>query len=113
MPRAGRLRILGVTGTRRLPQFPEAPTFREQGLDFMDDVDAWYAVIGPARLAPELLARLNADVNAVMALPEIKDNLLKQGLIPTTSTPEELAALIRSDVPRWAKVIADAKITAD
>src|SRR5436853_1542980 len=80
--RAGRLRILGVTGAKRSPQFPDLPTFREQGIDFMDDVDAWYAVIGPAKLAPELLAKLNADVNAVIALPEVKDNLLKQGLVP-------------------------------
>jgi tripartite-type tricarboxylate transporter receptor subunit TctC len=79
----------------------------------MDDVDAWYAVIGPAKLAPELVTKLNADVNAVMALPDVKDNLLKQGLIPTTSTPDELAALIKSDHERWAKVIAEAKITAD
>jgi len=79
----------------------------------MDDVDAWYAVIGPAKLAPDLVAKLNADVNAVMAMPDVKENLLKQGLAPTTSTPQELAALIKSDVPRWAKVIADAKITAD
>jgi len=111
--RAGRLRILGVTGKERSPQFPEAPTFREQGIDFMEDVDAWYAVIGPAKLAPELLAKLNADVNEVMALPDVKDNLLKQGLIPTTSTPEGLAALIRSDRERWAKVISEAKITVD
>ena len=111
--RAGRIRILGVTGTKRSPQFPEAPTFREQGIDFMDDVDAWYAVIGPAKLPRELVAKLNADVNAVMELPEVRENLLKQGLLPTTSTPEELAALVRSDVRRWAKVIADAKITAD
>jgi len=111
--KAGRIRILGVTGAKRSPQFPDLPTFREQGIDFMDDVDAWYAVIGPAKLAPELLAKLNADVNAVMALPEVKDNLLKQGLVPTTSTPQELSALIKSDVPRWAKVIADAKITVD
>ena len=111
--RAGRIRILGVTGAKRAPQFPELPTFREQGIDFMDDVDAWYAVIGPAKLAPELVARLNADVNAVMALPDVKEGLIKQGLIPATSTPGELSALIRSDVPRWAKVISDAKITAD
>lgn len=111
--RAGRIRILGVTGAKRSAQFPDLPTFREQGIDFMDDVDAWYAVIGPAKLAPELVAKLNADVNAVMALPDVKEGLVKQGLIPTTSTPEELAALIKSDVPRWAKVIADAKITVD
>jgi tripartite-type tricarboxylate transporter receptor subunit TctC len=111
--RAGRIRILGVTGKERSPQFPEAPTFREQGIGFMEDVDAWYAVLGPAKLEPELLARLNADVNAVMALPDVRDNLLKQGLIPTTSTPEQLAALIKSDRDRWAKVIAEAKITVD
>src|SRR5437867_6417759 len=111
--RSGRLKILGVTGTQRSPQLPEAPTFREQGIDFMDDVDAWYAVIGPAKLASELVAKLNADVNAVMGMPDVQQNLLKQGLIPTTSTPEGLAALIKSDVPRWAKVIAEAKITAD
>jgi len=110
---AGRIRILGVTGAKRSPQFPEAPTFREQGIDFMDDVDAWYAVLGPAKLAPELVQKLNADVNAVMALADVKDNLLKQGLIPATSTPETLGALVRSDEARWAKVIADAKITAD
>jgi tripartite-type tricarboxylate transporter receptor subunit TctC len=111
--KSGRIRILGVTGTQRSPQFPEAPTFREQGIDFMDDVDAWYAVLGPAKIAPELAARLNADVNGVMALPDVKQNLLGQGLIPVTSTPEALAALIRSDLSRWAKVIAEAKITVD
>ena len=111
--RSGRIRILGVTGTERSPQFPEAPTFREQGIDFMDDVDAWYAVIAPAKTPPELVARLNADVNAVMALPDLRDNLLKQGLIPVTSTPEALAALVKADLARWAKVIADAKITVD
>jgi tripartite-type tricarboxylate transporter receptor subunit TctC len=111
--RAERIRILGVTGAQRSPQFPEAPTFREQGIDFMDDVDAWYAVLGPAQVAPELVARLNADVNAVMALPAVKENLLRQGLIPATSTPQELGALVKSDLQRWAKVIAEAKITAD
>ena len=111
--RAGRIKILGVTGAQRSPQFPEAPTFREQGIDFMDDVDAWYAVLGPAKLPEELVAKLNGDVNAVMALPDVKENLLKQGLLPTTSTPAALGALVKSDEARWAKVIADAKITAD
>jgi tripartite-type tricarboxylate transporter receptor subunit TctC len=111
--RAGRIRILGVTGAQRSPQYPEVPTFREQGLNFLEDVDAWYAVIGPAKLAPETIAKLNADVNAVMALPDVKQSLVNQGMNPTTSTPDELAALVKSDEARWAKVIADAKITAD
>jgi len=111
--KAGRIRILGVTGTKRSPQFPDAPTFREQGIDFMDDVDAWYAVMGPAKLAPEVQKKLNADVNAVMGMPDVQANLLKQGLHPSTSTPEALHALIKSDLARWAKVIADAHITVD
>jgi len=111
--RSGRIRMLGVTGAGRSPQYPEAPTFREQGIDFMDDVDAWYGVLAPGRTPRELVARLNADVNAVMAMPEVRENLIRQGMIPVTSTPEELSALIRSDLVRWAKVVADAKITAD
>jgi tripartite-type tricarboxylate transporter receptor subunit TctC len=111
--RSGRIRALAVTGAKRSPQYPEAPTFREQGIDFMDDVDAWYAVMAPGRTPPELVARLNADVNAVMALPDVRDHLVKQGMIPVTSSPAELAALIRTDLARWAKVIQDAKITLD
>ena len=111
--RSGKIRILAVTGTSRSPQFPEAPTFREQGIDFMDDVDAWYAVIAPGKTPPDLVAKLNAEVNAVMGLPEVRDNLTKQGMLPVTSTPGELAALIKSDLARWSKVVADAKITAD
>jgi tripartite-type tricarboxylate transporter receptor subunit TctC len=111
--RSGRIRILAVTGAQRSPQLPEAPTFREQGIDFMDEVDAWYAVMAPGRASHELVARLNADVNAVLQLPDVRENLIKQGLIPSTSTPQELAALIRTDLARWSKVIQDAGITLD
>jgi tripartite-type tricarboxylate transporter receptor subunit TctC len=111
--RSGQLRALAVTGAKRSPQYPDAPTFREQGIDFMDDVDAWYAVMAPGKASPELVAQLNKDVNAVMALPEVREQLTKQGMIPTTSTPAKLAALIKSDLARWAKVVADARITLD
>ncbi len=111
--RSGRIRMLGVTGAKRSPQYPEAPTFREQGIDFMDNVDAWYGVLAPGRTPRDLVVRLNADVNAVMAMADVRENLIRQGMIPVTSTPEELTALIRSDLVRWAKVVADAKITAD
>jgi tripartite-type tricarboxylate transporter receptor subunit TctC len=111
--RAGRLRVLAVTGAARSPQFPEAPTFREQGIDFMDDVDAWYAVMAPGKTPAALVRRLNADVNAAMAEPDLRENLAKQGLIAVTGTPEELAALVGADLVRWAKVVAEAKISVD
>ena len=86
--RSGRIKVLAVTGAQRSPQFPEAPTFREQGIDFMDDVDAWYAVMAPGKTPPALVRRLNADVNAVMAEPDVRENLAKQGLIAATGTPD-------------------------
>src|SRR5438034_2787994 len=84
--RSGRIRALAVTGAQRSPQYPEAPTFRDQGIDFMDDVDAWYAVMAPGRISSDLVSKLNADVNAVMGLEDVKANLVNQGMIPTTST---------------------------
>jgi len=111
--RAGKLRALAVTGAERSPQYPEAPTFREQGIDFMDDVDAWYAVMAPGKTPAALVARLNADVSAVMALPDVREQLVRQGLIPVTSTPGELAALIKADLARWGKVVRDANIKVD
>jgi tripartite-type tricarboxylate transporter receptor subunit TctC len=111
--RAGKIRALAVTGAERSAQYPEAPTFREQGIDFMDDVDAWYAVMAPGKSPAALVARLNADVNAVMALPDLREQLIRQGMIPVTSGPAELAALIKADLARWAKVVKDANIKVD
>jgi tripartite-type tricarboxylate transporter receptor subunit TctC len=69
--------------------------------------------MAPGKTPPDLVRRLNADVNAVMALPDVRDTLMKQGLIPVTSTPAEAAALIKSDLARWSKVVTEAKITVD
>jgi tripartite-type tricarboxylate transporter receptor subunit TctC len=69
--------------------------------------------MGPAKLPAEMRSKLNADVNAVMGMPDVQANLLKQGINPTTSSPEGLHALIKSDLARWAKVIAEAHIKVD
>ena len=111
--RSGKLRILAVSGPKRTEFALEAPTFREQGMDFMDDVDAWYAVIGPAKLPADIVAKLNQEIKTILAMPDVREHLLKQGLVPVTSTPEELHALIKADFARWAKVVADAGIKAD
>jgi len=111
--KAGKLKFLAVTGPRRSPLAPDAPTFRERGFDFMDDIDGWYAVMGPARLPRDIVAKLNAELRAIMFLADVREQLTNQGLVPVASTPEELAALIKADLPRWAKVVAEAKINAD
>ena len=79
----------------------------------MDAVDSWFAMLAPARTPPALVQRLNQDLRAVMDIAEVRETLLKQGLKPSLSSSEEFAAQIRSDLVRWAKVVADAGITAD
>ena len=111
--RSGRLRMLASTGATRSPVTPNVPVFREYGIEFMDAVDAWYAVLAPAKTSPELVKTLHRDVSAVLALPEVKEQMAAQGLTIQTSTPEQLGSLIQADYARWKKTIADAKIQVD
>ncbi|MEJ8845374.1 tripartite tricarboxylate transporter substrate binding protein [Variovorax rhizosphaerae] len=110
---AGKVRLLAVTGQARSAFVPEVPTFREQGIDVMDGVDAWFAVMAPGRTPRELVERLNRDFVAVLNSDEVKDSLGKQGLVVRTGSPAELQALVKSDMARWNKVVSDAKITLD
>jgi tripartite-type tricarboxylate transporter receptor subunit TctC len=111
--KSGRVKMLGVTGQTRSSLASNIPTFKEQGIDYLDAVDAWYAVLTPLKISPDIVSQLVKDVNFVLALPEVRDQLAAQGLLIQTSTPEQLGALVKSDYARWKKTVADAKITAD
>jgi tripartite-type tricarboxylate transporter receptor subunit TctC len=111
--KSGRVKMLGVTGQTRSSLASNVPTFKEQGIDYLDAVDAWYAVLTPLKISPDIVSQLVKDVNFVLALPEVRDQLAAQGLLIQTSTPEQLGALVKSDYARWKKTVADAKITAD
>jgi tripartite-type tricarboxylate transporter receptor subunit TctC len=76
----------------------------------MDAVDAWYAVLAPAKTSPELIKAIHRDVSAVLALQDVKEQMAAQGLTIQTSSPEQLGALVQSDFARWRKTIADAKL---
>lgn len=110
---AGKVRLIAVSGAERNPLAPEVPTFHEQGIDVMQDIDAWYGVMAPARTPPELVARLNRDFVAVLNMPDVKADLAKLGLTIKTSSPEQLGTLVKSDLARWRKVVKDAGITAE
>lgn len=110
---AGKLKLLAVTGEKRSELAPAVATFREQGIDFMDQVDAWYAVFAPARTPAGLVAKLQQDFHAVVAQPEVRELLARQGLRVRTGTPEELGALVRRDYAIWRKLIGEAGISAD
>jgi tripartite-type tricarboxylate transporter receptor subunit TctC len=110
--KAGQIKVLGESLKERHPLFPDIPSLHEQGVTGYD-VDLWLGVWAPPGLPPELLARCNADVRAIVAEPDMREQLAKQGLVPNTGTPEQFARLVKDDFEKWGKVIRDAHIKAD
>lgn len=108
----GRLRMLAVTTPERSPLFSEIPTFKEQGLGRVD-VESWQGALVPAATPAATIARLNADILALLRLPDIREQLARQGMSAAGSTPEQFGDLIRSELARWARVVAVAKIKMD
>ena len=101
---AGKLRALGVTSAKRTPSLPNVPTIAEAGLPGFD-VSIWLGVLAPAKTPPDVVARLNSEIRKVMAEPDMKAQLLKAGIDPLTSTPDEFAATIKADTAKWSKVV--------
>lgn len=110
--RSGRLRALGVTSGKRTPAAPEVPTIAEQGMPGFE-VSGWYGVLAPAGLPADILARLNAEVNRAMRDPAVIKRLAVEGAEAVTSTPEEFAARVKSEIEKWGKVVRAAGIKAD
>ncbi|WP_375457720.1 Bug family tripartite tricarboxylate transporter substrate binding protein [uncultured Enterovirga sp.] len=109
---SGQIRILAVGSERRVPQAPTVPTLAESGVDGFD-VDLWYGVLAPAETPKAIVDRYNTVFNEILAQPSVRSALEKQGLVARGGPPEQLAALMARDGPRWSKVVKDADITAD
>lgn len=109
--RAGKVRILAVTGPRRDTQVPEVPTLREAGIPM--EATAWFAMYGPAGLAPDTLARIEKAMAGAVRKPEMQERLLKLGYEPIGSTSAELAAAQRADLARWEKPIKATGVQLD
>jgi tripartite-type tricarboxylate transporter receptor subunit TctC len=107
--KAGRLHPIGVTGAKRTATAPHIPTIAETGLPAYA-VPSWTGIIAPARTPPEIVARLNSHIRAVLETREVREYLLGAGLEPAPTTPEEFSETIKTDIARWAKVIKDAGI---
>ncbi len=110
--KAGKLRALAVSTTRRSPAFPDVPTMQEAGVsDF--EVDSWYAMLVPAKTPRSIIDRLNKALNTVLAEPAIRAQLIDQGADAVGGTPEALSKVIAAEVPKWIKLAKDANIKAD
>jgi tripartite-type tricarboxylate transporter receptor subunit TctC len=101
---SGRLRALAVTSAKRTPAAPELPTMAEAGLPGYE-ATAWFALLAPARTPAAVVKRLNAEVVAILQLPDVRQRLAGQGADVTPSTPAELDRYIRSELAKWATVI--------
>jgi tripartite-type tricarboxylate transporter receptor subunit TctC len=107
--KAGRLRPLAVTTDTRLPMLPEVPTFVEAGYPALV-VSNWQGVIAPRNTPRDIIDRINQSVNQVLATALVRDSISSQGNEIGGGTPESFTALIRTEIPRWAKVVKDANI---
>ena len=107
--RSGRLRALATTGATRSPALPDLPTVAEAGVPGYE-ASLWYGFVGPARIPPEIINRLNSAIVAVLQLPDVRERLASQGVDPQHNTPEEFAKLLVSDLDRWAKVVQRAGV---
>ena len=110
--KGGRIKLLGVTSKERSPLAPELPTLAESGLPGFEAA-GWFAVLAPAATPPAVLARLNADLNAVLRLPEVRQQFANAGLEPLPGTQAELAQLMKSETAKWAEVIKRSGATAE
>jgi tripartite-type tricarboxylate transporter receptor subunit TctC len=110
--KAGRLRAIAVSTTKRVNSMPDVPTASESGLPGYDS-GVWYGMLAPRGTPREIVARLNEEFRKVLADPGIRDFLTKSGIDPEGSSPEELAKYMRSEIDKWAKVIKSANIRLD
>ena len=107
--KSGHVRALAVTTARRTSAFPELPTMQEAGLKGYD-TSTWGGLLAPAGTPREVVSKLNADVNRILAEPEVRDKLNAAGIDVATGTPQQFADFIQNEMTRWLKVARDANI---
>jgi tripartite-type tricarboxylate transporter receptor subunit TctC len=110
--KGGRLKALGIAAPQRHPGLPDVKTFEEQGIRAMD-TNNWYGLFASAKTPPAVLDALSKAVQQATADPAAATKLLQAGAEPRSSSPQELAALVKSDTDKWARLIKSRNITAD
>jgi tripartite-type tricarboxylate transporter receptor subunit TctC len=110
--RSKQVRGLAVTSAKRFPDDPELPTAAEAGVPGYD-VSSWYAIYVPAKTPADIVAKINADMAAMLNEPTIKEKFKLLGVLPKASTPQELAAMNVADAALWAPIIKEANIKVE
>ena len=104
---SGRLRVLATTGKNRSPAAPEVPTIAEAGVPGYE-LDQWHGVVTGAKVTPTIIKKLNTGIVEALKSPDVAQRLSADGSMPTSSSPAEFAALIKTDIAKWGKFAKDA-----
>jgi tripartite-type tricarboxylate transporter receptor subunit TctC len=107
--KADKLRALGVSSRTRSELAGNLPTVSEGGVVGYE-VTVWFGVVGPAGMRPEIVQKLNAEMNAIFKMDDVKRRFMEQGVEPVGGTPSQFADHIRDEIQKWAKVVKDANI---
>ena len=107
--RAGKLRALGVSSAKRLPALPNVPTIAESGYPGFE-VNNWLGIVAPAQTPREIIARLNSEMNAILALADVRERITSLGNDPAGGTPEQLGDRIKKEIELLEKVFAGSKL---
>lgn len=110
--KSGKLKALGMASRKRHPVLPEVKTLEEQGIKGVDTIN-WYAFFVSAKTPAPVIEALNKATRATLNTPAVRDRLLQSGAEPAPSTPQELAALLRQDTDKWARLIKAKAIKAE
>ena len=102
--RAGKLRPLAITGATRHPLLPNVPTLAELGYKGFDGVQ-WYGIVGPAKMQPALVKRLNTEINKLIVAPDLKEKLSAEALEPMPMSPEQFGDYMKNDIAKWEKLV--------
>jgi tripartite-type tricarboxylate transporter receptor subunit TctC len=103
--RAGKLRALAVTSATRLHDLPDVPTMIESGISSLSGLSFWDGVLAPAGTPADIVNRLNQEINESLKSPEVKASLAKLGFEPLSGTPQDFAAFLKAEFPKWAAMV--------
>jgi tripartite-type tricarboxylate transporter receptor subunit TctC len=112
MVQAGKLKVLGITSGQRFPTLKDIPTVAEQGLPGFEAI-SWSGICAPGATPRPIVDRIQAEVAKVLKVPEIRDRLLRDGIEPVGSTPEEFLAHTRREAQKWSKVVRDSNVKVE
>jgi tripartite-type tricarboxylate transporter receptor subunit TctC len=110
--KAGKLRALATTSAKRSSQTPDVPTVAEAGLPGYE-VGVWFGLVAPSATPPEVIAKLNAELNRMLTMPDVRQRFSAAGVEPAGGTAQQFGEHIRSEMAKWAKVVKESGAKAD